>query len=444
MEEGVRSVPEGTRSAVLRRAALWLAFLAPFFYLTYGLANWQASLRADVPNLAFAWEKHIPFIAWSIVPYWSINAFYALSLFVNDTTDEVGRLARRYLTAQIIAVVCFLLFPLQAIFVRPETNGFPGFMFDVLGGFDKPFNQAPSLHIALLVIIWDHWRTRLTGPVLGIWNVWCLLIGISVLTTWQHHLIDIPTGALLGLFALWLFPAQKTSPIAAFRLTSDRKARRLALAYAMGAVLFLLIAVLSLRNSGAGLLWLWPSVALALVAIGYAGAGPQVFQKDGNGVTSLASRWLLWPYRLGAKMNRWWWTRKLPAAVEVADRVFLGRAPDRKELAAYSSVVDMTAEFPARRIPGLNWHSIPSLDLLALTPESIRAGALAVDDARRNGPVLVCCALGFQRSAAVVACWLVRSGRATNAKTAADHLMTLGRPVHLKQATYAAIDEAAR
>lgn len=444
MEEGITSVPAATRSAVVRRAALWLAFLAPFFYLTYGIANWQASLRADVPNLAFAWEKHIPFTAWSIVPYWSINAFYALSLFINDTSDEVGRLARRYLTAQIIAVVCFLLFPLQAIFVRPETDGLPGFMFAVLGGFDKPFNQAPSLHIALLVIIWEHWRVRLKGPVLGLWHVWCLLIGISVLTTWQHHLIDIPTGALLGLFALWLFPAGKSSPLAGFNSTGDKRARRLALAYATGAALFLVIAIVSLRGSGAGLLWLWPSVALALVAIGYAGAGPQVFQKDSNGTTSFASRWLLWPYRLGAKANRWWWTRKLPAAVEVADGVFLGRAPKLKELTAYSSVVDMTAEFPARRVPGLSWHSIPSLDLLALTPASIRAGALAVDDARARGPVLVCCALGFQRSAAVVACWLVRSRRAANAKAAAEQLRTLGRPVHLKQAAYAAIDEAAR
>ena len=42
--------------------------------------------------------------------------------------------------------------------MRPETDGLPGFLFAVLGGFDKPFNQAPSLHIALLVIIWDHLR----------------------------------------------------------------------------------------------------------------------------------------------------------------------------------------------------------------------------------------------------------------------------------------------
>ncbi|MDS7594340.1 serine/threonine protein phosphatase [Agrobacterium tumefaciens] len=438
------SVPVGTRGAVVRTAALWLLLLAPFFYLTYGVANWLASLRADVPDLAFSWEKHIPFWAWTIIPYWSINAFYALSLFVNDTPQNVGRLARRYLTAQIVAVFCFIAFPLQAIFARPETHGLPGFMFDVLGGFDKPFNQAPSLHIALLVIIWDHWRNRLKGLLRGCWHVWCLLIGLSVLTTWQHHFIDIPTGVLLGLFALWLFPADKASPLSAFSLTQDRRAWRLALIYMAGAAAFFLIAAVSVRNTGAGLLWLWPSLALALVAVGYAGAGPQVFQKESDGTSSLASRWLLLPYCFGAKLNRWWWTRHLPAAVDIGGGVFLGRVPKRNELSAYAGVVDMTAEFLALRDPRVDWRAIPSLDLLTLSPASLREGALAIDDGRVRGPLLICCALGFQRSAAVAACWLVYSGRAPNAAAAAEQLQALGRPVHLKSTAYAAIDEAAR
>ncbi|TIO39350.1 MAG: serine/threonine protein phosphatase, partial [Mesorhizobium sp.] len=102
-----------------------------------------------------------------------------LSLLLNDSRQGVDRLAGRYLTAQIVAVACFILFPLTATFVRPESSGLPGFLFAVLGGFDKPFNQAPSLHIALLVIIWDHGRQRLAGPLLGLWHGWCFLIGAS-------------------------------------------------------------------------------------------------------------------------------------------------------------------------------------------------------------------------------------------------------------------------
>jgi hypothetical protein len=444
MGEGVASIPTVDRRAVIRAAALWLAFLAPFFYLSYGTANWLASLRADVPNLAFGWERHIPFIAWTILPYWSINAFYALSLFVNDTPQEVGRLARRYLTAQVIAVACFIAFPLQAIFVRPETDGLPGFMFDVLGGFDKPFNQAPSLHIALLVIIWDHWRGRLRGMGLTLWHVWSLLIGVSVLTTWQHHIIDIPTGALLGLFALWLFPSVGPSPLAGFRLTELPKAKRLATVYATGAAAFLLMTVLATRDSGAGLLLLWPALALGIVALGYAGAGPGVFQKRADGRISLASRWLLMPYRLGARLNVFWWTRRLPPAVEIADGVFFGRVPARVELSTIVAVVDMTAEMPGLVVPVLVWHAFPSSDLLPLPTARVREAVLAVEDARRHGPVLICCALGFQRSATVAASWLIRAGEATNAAAAVAQIRVAGRPVHLALETYVVIEEAAR
>lgn len=444
MGEGVASMPGSERRAVLRAAALWLLFLAPFFYLTYGTANWLASLRSDVPNVAFGWERHIPFLAWTIVPYWSINAFYAISLFVNDTPEAVGRLARRYLTAQVIAVACFVAFPLQAIFLRPQTEGLPGFMFDVLGGFDKPFNQAPSLHIALLVIIWDHWRFRFSGAARMIWHLWSFLIGISVLTTWQHHVLDIPAGALLGLFALWLFPSGDKSPLSGFRWTVEAKARRLAAFYAGGATVLLTLAILATRSSGAGLLLLWPALALAIVALGYAGAGEAVFQKAADGRISLASRWLLMPYRFGAWLNMLWWTRRLPETVDIGDGVLLGRFPKRSTLSTIATVIDLTAEFPGFVVPGLAWRAFPCLDLLSLTAGRIREAALAVEEARRHGPVLICCALGFQRSAVVAACVLVRAGHAASAATAVAQIRAAGRPVHLPVEAYAVIDEAAR
>jgi protein-tyrosine phosphatase len=437
-------MPGSERRAVLRAAARWLLFLAPFFYLTYGMANWLASQRAEVPNVAFGWERHIPFVAWTIVPYWSINVFYALSLFVNDTPDAVGRLARRYLTAQVVAIACFIAFPLQAIFVRPPTEGLPGFMFNVLGGFDKPFNQAPSLHIALLVIIWDHWRGRFAGAARMIWHLWSALIGISVLTTWQHHVLDIPAGALLGLFALWLFPSSGKSPLSGLRWAAEKKARRLATFYAVGAAILLILVILTTRSSGTGLLLLWPALAIAIVALGYAGAGEAVFQKAANGGISLASRWLLMPYRFGAWLNMLWWTRRLPATVDIGDGVLLGRFPERKTLSTVATVIDMTAEFQGLVVPGLAWRAFPSLDLLSLSAGRIREAALALEEARPHGPVLICCALGFQRSAVVAACVLVRAGYAGSAAIAVAQIRAAGRPVHLPVEAYAVIDEAAR
>nr|WIE89996.1 phosphatase PAP2/dual specificity phosphatase family protein [Mesorhizobium sp. WSM4875] len=417
---------------VVLRAALWLAFLAPFFYSTYGFANWLASTRDHVGSIVFSWEHHVPFVAWTIVPYWSINLFYGLSLLLNDSRQGVDRLAGRYLTAQIVAVACFILFPLTATFVRPETSGLPGFLFAVLGGFDKPFNQAPSLHIALLVIIWDHWRQRLAGPLLGLWHGWCFLIGASVLTTWQHHFIDIPTGALLGFFALWLFPARGELPFAGFRPAADGRAWRLALCYALGAALALTGAVVGAFFSALALLLLWPSLALAIVALAYAGAGAKVFQKAADGRVSLASRILLWPYRLGARVNVWTWTRKLPPVVPVSDGIFLGRFPNAAEADGFGTVIDLAAELERPRDAPGRWQSFGMLDLLPPPADTLDQAVAAIEPARRQGTVLVCCALGFQRSATVIAGWLVATGRSQTPSHARKQLAASGRPVHLQ------------
>jgi hypothetical protein len=258
-----------------KQAALWLLALSVFFYTTYGFANWMASRRADVGAVVFGWERHVPFIDWTIFPYWSINAFYGLSLFVCSTGAELQTHVRRLLTAQVLAVACFLLFPLRFTFARPETAGAAGFLFESLGAFDKPFNQAPSLHIALTVILLEFY-VRHAAPV---WRwplrLWFVSIGASVLTTYQHHFIDIPTGALLGFFVLWLWPLGRPSPLAGVAVTSDPKRWRLSVTYGAGALLCAAIAL----GGGAWLWFLWGTVALAMVAGFYAVIGAAGFQK---------------------------------------------------------------------------------------------------------------------------------------------------------------------
>lgn len=413
---------------VIKRALLWLVFLGPFFYASYGLSNHLASLRAEVPNITFDWEYAIPFLEWTIIPYWSINLFYVATLFTNEDTAGVDRTAKRYLTCQIIAVACFIAFPLKAIFVKPETSGLTGFLFDALGSFDKPFNQAPSLHIALLVIIWDHWRTRFTATAKLVWHVWAVLIGASVLTTFQHHFIDIPTGVLLGLFALWLFPA-KLSP----QIGTSANAK-IGTYYLLGAILFTLAAVIAMRWTPLALFWLWPAVSLAIVAAAYFHSGVSVFQKQRDGTISLASYWLLMPYRLGAKINAWLWTRRLPPSIPVSGKVHLGRLPKESEIKDFSAIIDLTGEMSVPKHRDVRWLAYPVLDLTSPPIQTLKDAAEAIQMTQENGKVLVCCALGMQRSAAVVALWLVHSGKAVDGAAAVEILNRTGRPIHLNPA----------
>lgn len=403
-----------------RRAAAWLAFLGPFFFASYGFANWLASRRAEVGALVFEWESEIPFLAWTIVPYWSIDLLYAASLFVCASRTELDRHAARLLLAQVISVACFLLFPLRFTFERPETHGVLRWMFDILTGFDKPFNQAPSLHIALLIILWVLYLRHAGGAWRWLVHAWFTLIAVSVLTTYQHHFIDVPTGVLVGWLCVWLVPDQGRSPLAVAQLTGEPRRLRLAARYGAGA---LLAAALALWLGGWALWLFWVALALAMVALIYALLDETAFQKGADGSMSSAAGWLLAPYVAGAWLNSRWWTRSSALACPVVPGLLLGRVPTRAEREAHGirAVVDMSAELPCAAA-GVRYVSVPQLDLTAPSALQLERAVHAIDAAMPNGPVLVCCALGFSRSAAAVAAWLIASGRAIGVAEAVDQV----------------------
>ena len=418
-----------TESRPWRRALAWLAFLGPFFFLSYGFANWLASRRSDVGAVAYDWERSIPFVPWTIVPYWSIDLLYAISLFVCTTRRELDRHAQRLLFCQLVAVTIFILFPLRFSFDRPGAGGFFGALFTALGSFDKPFNQAPSLHIALLIVIW----VRLAHHVARRWlwplHVWMALIGISVLTTYQHHFIDLPTGLAVGLAALWLFPDEHPSPLRTWTLTSDPGRRRLALFYAAGAAMSAGFATL-----GGAWLWLfWLTIALGIVSLNYAVIGPHGFQKGPDGKLSVGAHWLLAPYTALAWLNSRLWTWRRPEASEVVDGVFIGRIPHARDLDRFAAVVDLSAELPCGEPAHRVYRHVPVLDLTIPEATHLREAATAIEAARAHGPVLVCCALGYSRSASAVVAWLLATGRASSFDEAAA-IVRKARPfVVLKQ-----------
>jgi protein-tyrosine phosphatase len=493
------------------RALAWLLFLGPFFFASYGFATWVASLRSDVGVVVFDWERHIPFLPWTIVPYWIIDLLYGISLFLCATQAQLDTHARRLLTAQLVAVSGFLLFPLRFSFERPPVEGFFGDLFALLGQFDKPFNQMPSLHIALMAILWVVYLRALPRGWHWLVHGSFALIGVSVLTTWQHHFIDVPTGLALGGLCLWLWPDEGPSPLAGVfggtpramagqvlptptlpargegagtapsrgddlraspargehvppsptfgggwegeahapsippthptakvRQAPSPARRRLARHYALGAITCVLLAM-----PGGTALWvLWPAGSLALVAAAYLTLGPQAFQKRPDGRLTAAALGLFAPYLLGAWLNARAWTRKLLPATEIVPGLLLGRLPgtpdlDRLDIAA---IVDVSAELPCPT-GGRPYFNVPMLDLVPPSPAQLEQAAQAIGAARAtaNGPLLVCCALGFSRSALAVAAWLLAEGRAATPE-AAETLIRRAKPaIVLKPAQRASL-----
>ncbi len=304
-------------------ALAWLAGLAPFFFLSYRFANWVTGLRHHVPSLVFGWERSIPFLPWTIVPYWSTDLLYGLSLFICPTREELHTHAKRLLAAQILSVAVFLLFPLRFSFPVPHTAGLFGWLFARLYGFDQPFNQAPSLHLSLTVILWSEYSRQLRGTLLWLTRGWMILMGLSTLTTYQHHFIDLPTGVWVGLLSIALFPFEK----AAAHSSPSRDPRRFYIAaiYLAGAAL---LSGLAVFLGGVGWLLLWPVGALLLVALIYASGRPEWFCKS-EGAMPAPVIWLLGPYLFGAYLNYLFWAKRETASDEIVSGIRLGRVPLR-------------------------------------------------------------------------------------------------------------------
>ncbi|NVZ49104.1 phosphatase PAP2/dual specificity phosphatase family protein [Pseudomonas sp. B6002] len=421
---------------LLKPAVLWLLVLAPLFFSTYGFATWVTSQRSDVGTLVFDWETHMPFWAWTIVPYWSIDLLYGFSLLLPNTRHELKQHALRLLSAQVIAVSCFLIWPLRFTFERPELDGVFGWLFAVLAGFDKPFNQAPSLHIALLVILWVMYQRHAQGLWRWLVHGWFALIGISVLTTYQHHFIDLPTGALAGWLCVWLWPVEHRSPLLNVQLTRDVQRWKIGVRYGLGAVLLVILAWV-LR--GAWLWILWPVVSLALIKANYFVLGASGFQKRADGRLTPAARWLYAPYLAAAWINSRLWTRKHPQPDLIVDNVWLGRIPTTNEQAPFKAIVDLCAELPINP-QGRAYQSIPVLDLIAPTPAECLQAAQAIERLRSHGPLLVCCALGYSRSATAVAAWLMHTGRASTVDEALAIIRTARTQVVLHPAHREALE----
>ena len=449
----------------LKTSLLKLALVGMLFYASYGLSNHYAASLAYVPEVAFAWERNIPFWEWTILPYWSLNLMYAAAFFLCRNAREQNRYVARLVSAQIVATTCFMLFPLHFGWPKPPTDGLWGVMFDSLVAFDLPYNQSPSLHIALSIIVGAFYWTRFPKIRLPIF-LWQSLIALSVLTTYQHHFIDVPTGALLGWLVLWAIPQHGVSP---FRRPFDTQGRlktseasfceaktseasfceaktppetrsreiKIAMLYLVGAALSALPSLFG----GAWLWMLWVSVSLSVVAFAYLTGNAAVFQKQADGRLSAAATVLLLPYLVGVRLNMAYWLRGKAKTARVRNDIWIGSILSVSD--NFPAVLDVCAEYPRPRYRGA-YRTLPLLDMVAPSENDLMQAASLLEALRRqHGKVLTCCALGYGRSAAVVLTWLLVYGSCRDLAQATAELKQARPQMVLPPETAKAVEAAA-
>ncbi len=195
----------------IRQQVFALTICTIVFMGIYNLCTCYASSLNNVPSFTFDFEKSIPFLPLSIIPYMAGGIFFCVVFFLCKNKNQLKILTWRILFVTIIAGIFFITVPLRFSFAKPEiSHSILEMPFSFLKTFDSPFNQSPSLHIAFAFIFWSVFK------LLSRWRIflmiWLILLGISTLTTYQHHLIDVLNGAILAHLSFIIIPYRKNDP----------------------------------------------------------------------------------------------------------------------------------------------------------------------------------------------------------------------------------------
>jgi membrane-associated phospholipid phosphatase len=171
---------------------------ALLFLAIYSGCLFVSGQRHDVGQFYSSWELRLPLVPPMILPYFSIYPLFLISFFFCSDARELRAHTYRLCLCQLVAGVCYQLFPLRGGFDRPAVEGVFGVFFRVLEATDRPYNLAPSLHVATAIIVGVVMATKFRGVARMLAITWFVLIAISTVFTWQHHVVDVIAGGLLG------------------------------------------------------------------------------------------------------------------------------------------------------------------------------------------------------------------------------------------------------
>jgi protein-tyrosine phosphatase len=429
------------------RAATTSVLLSLLFLVVYGSTNWLTAQRPveDVGMWYFAWELAlVPYVPLLIVPYMSIDLFFFLAAFLCREERELRVFARRVSFSILVAGAFFLLLPLRLCWpARPRVGGWFGDLIEA--SCTAPFlmeyshNLFPTLHIALCLILADVYGRHTRGIVKALLNTWFVLISLSTILTWQHHVIDVAGGLLLAAFAFSLFRESDG------RLPVVVNAR-VGTYYALGAAAVLALVPLVWPW---GVFLLWPAAALGIVTGAYFGHGPGIFRKT-DGRLPLSTRVVLAPVLFGQYLSLLYYRRQCRAWDEVAPGVLIGRCLTKGEAAAaieqgVTAVLDLTAEFSeAASFQNVRYCNIPILDLTRPTQDQVGKAVQFIAEEVAKGTVYVHCKIGYSRSAAVVGAYLLASGESGTVEEAVARLRKARPSIIIRPEAEEALGELSR
>jgi protein-tyrosine phosphatase/membrane-associated phospholipid phosphatase len=403
--------------ATLKERFVWLVFMGILFFLLYGASNEYAYLTSPHPAFFWQWEVHIPFISALIVPYMSSDIVFVIAFLLVQTRFELRVLALRVLFIILLSVLIFGLFPLQFSFEKPFVDGF-SFLFTLLEA-DKPFNQLPSLHVSFAIVFWHSMKAHITNKLLKLClGLWLVLVALSTLFVFQHHFIDLPTGALVGLLAVYLFKEGRNQRL----LTAFTTPRhiKMGLYFLFGSIVLMVFTFIahSLTIPLLPYLLVYLFICTLSVSVIYTFGFNHLLANAKGDVNSL--QWIVFfPYFIGCTLSWAYYARTLPLSAKIAQGVFIGRHPKSVEYSKIKAlgvnhVINLAIELQLNKTilasNKLILHRLNFLDQTIQSPDALHQAVQLIERYKEQG-VYVHCALGLSRSILVCWAWMMFNGK---------------------------------
>jgi membrane-associated phospholipid phosphatase len=165
--------------------------------------HWRFAAAVELPLTAL--DRAIPFWPASGVVYFGAFVFLAAAFLALRDRGQATRFLYASLLAQSIGMVVFLFWPTaypREVFPLPASAGALGAaLVHYVRATDAPVNCLPSLHVCtatLCALALRGSRGFSAGLCIAV------LCAASTLTFKQHYVVDVISGALLGIAAWWV------------------------------------------------------------------------------------------------------------------------------------------------------------------------------------------------------------------------------------------------
>ena len=182
-----------------KRSRLFLAISVLMYHqIVYLLLNLFSQTR-ELFTISLFVDEMFPFIPEFTIIYLSAYILAISPYFLFPDVQEFRRVIFSYFISFTICYAVFLILPIEV--VRPES---PTVLLSFLHVVDLPYNAFPSIHvmISFLPAFLAYRKKKWLG---GMFLIWAIVISLSTMFLKQHYFLDVVGGLLVAVIGYLIF-----------------------------------------------------------------------------------------------------------------------------------------------------------------------------------------------------------------------------------------------